>query len=90
MQKVHAIFSGRVQGVFFRANGQKKAVELGITGWIRNLPDGTVELKAEGSKEKIEELVGWCKNEQPFAQVADARIVWTKGEPEYNEFRIMK
>ncbi|MEA3558443.1 MAG: acylphosphatase [Candidatus Thermoplasmatota archaeon] len=84
------IFSGKVQGVFFRANGKRKADELDVTGWIRNTPDGTVEMKAEGSREAIEELVGWCKSKQPFAEVVDVEIVWTKGEPEYNEFRILR
>lgn len=90
MQKVHAIFHGKVQGVFFRANCQEKAVSLRISGWVRNRPDGTVEMKAEGYKEKLQEMVEWCRNSQPYARVDDIDLNWSTGEPEFNGFRILK
>ncbi|MCD6383946.1 MAG: acylphosphatase, partial [Thermoplasmata archaeon] len=45
--RAHVFFYGRVQGVFFRANCQRKAMELGVSGWVRNLPDGSVEAVME-------------------------------------------
>ncbi len=57
---VHLRIKGRVQGVFFRASTQQKALELGIKGWVRNRRDGSVEVMAEGEESKIEEFVKWC------------------------------
>lgn len=52
---------GRVQGVFFREETRRRAESLGIDGWIRNLPDGSVEAAFEGEAERVESMVGWCK-----------------------------
>lgn len=61
--------SGRVQGVSYRAYAQKQACALGLTGWVRNLRDGRVELLAEGPAEQIEALLTWCRQGPPFASV---------------------
>lgn len=55
----HAIVSGHVQGVYYRANTQRKALELNLTGWVQNLPNGTVEVVACGEKNKIDLLEKW-------------------------------
>jgi acylphosphatase len=86
--RAHAIFRGRVQGVFFRANAEKKAVELGLTGWVRNLPDGTVEAVFEGPRETIEKAIEWCKSSQPHAQVTGADVDWEEFEGKYSSFNI--
>ena len=57
---VHIIVHGRVQGVFFRASAQGRAVELSLVGWVRNLPDNTVEIHAEGDRENLELFIEWC------------------------------
>src|SRR3989304_3720452 len=57
--RVHLRIHGRVQGVFFRASTMDKARELGLTGWVRNNPDGSVELVAEGCGEGVEKIVEW-------------------------------
>lgn len=57
---VHLIIKGRVQGVWFRASTQEKAIELGIKGWVRNRRDGSVEVMAEGEEERLEKFVRWC------------------------------
>mgnify|MGYP006093903505 CR=1 FL=1 len=60
---------GRVQGVYFRASAQKKAKELGITGWVQNCFDGTVESHAEGPKKQLEDFITWCHQGPPAAYV---------------------
>jgi acylphosphatase len=61
---------GRVQGVFFRQSTADEARRLGgLTGWVRNLPDGDVEAVVEGPKEKVEALVAWCHRGPPAARV---------------------
>lgn len=60
--RTHAIISGRVQGVGFRYTAKRKADELGITGWIRNNEDGTVELDAEGDPDQVDQFIQALKN----------------------------
>lgn len=60
---------GVVQGVFFRANTQKQAAKLGLTGWVRNLPDGRVEVLAQGEASKLSELESWLWQGPEKAQV---------------------
>ncbi|GHE57130.1 acylphosphatase [Roseivirga thermotolerans] len=60
---------GKVQGVFYRASCQKKAQALGVTGWCRNLPNGDVEIHAEGSDQALNQFVDWCKNGPEQARV---------------------
>ncbi len=53
-KQVHILVSGRVQGVFFRSRSKEKAEELGVTGWVRNTPDGRVEIIAQAEQETLE------------------------------------
>ena len=68
--RTHAIISGTVQGVFFRASAQREARKLDLTGWVKNLPDGTVELEAQGESENVDRLLEWCWQGPPEAEVA--------------------
>lgn len=61
--------SGRVQGTLYRVTAQKKALELGITGFARNEADGSVYLEAEGEEEPLKKFVAWCRQGPPAAQV---------------------
>jgi acylphosphatase len=70
-----AVVSGRVQGVFFRASTRRRADELGVTGWVRNLPDGRVELAAEGPLEAVGALLDWAGNGPPQALVTSVDVV---------------
>lgn len=60
---------GRVQGVFFRADTRETAVALGVNGWVRNLPDGSVEAVFEGERARVEAAVDWCRHGPPGARV---------------------
>jgi len=74
MKCTHLIVSGRVQGVFFRDNTRRKAIELGLNGYAKNLPDGNVEVVAEGNEEKIKELVNYIKKGPGIASVTGVQI----------------
>lgn len=66
---IHCFISGKVQGVWFRANTKKRADELSLTGWVRNLADGRVEVFATGPKDKIEAFKSWLCRGPDLAQV---------------------
>jgi len=76
--KVRVLISGRVQGVFFRAHAKEKASELGLSGWVRNLDDGRIEAVFKGAKEKVEEMVRWCKKGPATAKVESIKRLKAK------------
>lgn len=80
--RVCVTVQGRVQGVAFRQHTRHRAVELGVTGWVKNLPDGAVEGLFEGSDAAVQSLVDWCRTGPPAARVdrLDLRIVECSGE----------
>ena len=71
---ISILVSGRVQGVFYRASAKTKADELGIKGFVQNLPDGQVYMEAEGSDEKLDLFKAWCSEGPPRAQVEQVEI----------------
>jgi len=70
-ERAHVYVSGQVQGVFFRDSTQEKAEQLGLTGWVKNLPDGRVEALFEGPSESVRGMIRWCKQGPPPATVED-------------------
>ena len=86
--RVHVVISGRVQGVWFRANTQKKAKALDLKGWVKNLPDGRVEAVFEGEKEKVNQIIQWCKSGPSFARVDDVQIHWETPMGDFSTFTI--
>jgi acylphosphatase len=68
------VASGQVQGVFFRDCTRREAVRLGVTGWVRNCPDGTVEAHVEGPPAAVAALVRWCREGPRHADVRDLRV----------------
>ena len=71
---VHVIISGRVQGVWFRANTKQKAEQLGLTGWVRNTSDGCVEAVFEGEERLIKEMIEWCNKGPSLAKVEKVEV----------------
>ena len=86
--RAHIFVSGRVHGVFFRAETQEKAQQLGITGWVRNLADGRVEAIFEGEKAKVEEMINCAKSGPPGAIVNHLDLVWEEYKAEFSNFEI--
>ena len=76
------LISGRVQGVFFRANTARVATGLGLDGWVRNLVDGRVEALVQGKQEVVQELIAWCHNGPRLARVDHLEIIATEVDPE--------
>ena len=74
IKAIHIIVHGQVQGVWFRAGTKAKAGELGILGWVKNRPEGTVEIHAEGEKSQLDNFIGWCRTGTPAANVTSLDI----------------
>jgi acylphosphatase len=75
MKRVKIVVRGDVQGVFYRHNAKKEAEKLGVKGWCRNEPDGSVYMIVEGADDKVERFVNWSKKGSPLATVTEADIV---------------
>ncbi len=88
MHRIHLIITGRVQGVFFRANTFDAAKKLKLTGWVRNLPSGGVEVIADGEKTQLEKLIEWCGHGPPMANVENVEVEWLAATGEFAEFGI--
>jgi acylphosphatase len=83
MKRVHVYISGRVQGVFFRAETQLTAKSFNLAGWVRNIADGRVEACFEGKDENIDKMLAWCHIGPPAARVEE---VLTEEEPYTGDF----
>jgi acylphosphatase len=80
--------SGRVQGVFFRQTTAQEANRIGVTGWVRNLPDGDVEAVVEGDREDVDRLIAWCHHGPPSARVDNVSVAWEPYSGEFSRFSI--
>jgi len=88
MKRIHLIIRGVVQGVFFRASAQRQAVSLKLAGFVRNMPDGSVEIIAEGKERKLIDFIDWCKIGPPSAKVDGMSTSWSEATGSYSDFRI--
>jgi len=79
---------GKVQRVFFRDSSQRKAKELNLSGWVRNEPDGTVQIVAEGYESGLKKLIEWCKNSPDHAKVDKVDVGWFNPINQFNDFLI--
>lgn len=89
MRTVQLIIKGKVQGVFYRASAKDVAREIGVTGWIKNMPDGSVEVLVSGSEERVAKFIEWCWKGPKSAEVNEVIINDSKEKP-LTEFRIIK
>lgn len=89
-KRVHLRIHGRVQGVFFRANTRDQANQLGLAGWVRNRPDGSVEAVAEGPEEKLRALVDWCHEGPRSADVEKVEVDWGVAEGNLKSFEVRR
>lgn len=89
MKTVRLTIKGKVQGVFFRATTKDIADDLGVNGWIKNLPDRNVEIRATATEEMLQQFIDWCKQGPPRA-IVDNVIVDELGLEEFIGFRIIR
>ncbi len=87
-KRLHVFFSGRVQGVFFRAFTREVALRHGVKGWVRNLPDGRVEAVLEGPRDAVYAVLEACKEGPPMARVEGVEIVEEVCQQEFDGFEI--
>jgi acylphosphatase len=86
--RVRVIVEGRVQGVFFRHHTQQMALRLGVSGWVKNRWDGTVEALFEGEREKVEQMIRWCHRGPSEALVKQVQVDWESYTGEFDDFSV--
>jgi acylphosphatase len=84
----HVYIEGKVQGVYFRDSTREQALKLGITGWVRNLPDGRVEAVFQGEEDKLKKMLEWCWQGSPMSRVDDVYVEDMAGKQEFSDFLI--
>lgn len=89
LTRVHLWISGRVQGVFFRATTSDEARTRGLTGWVRNAPDGRVEAEVQGPPDAVDQLIDECRTGPPMASVADVEVESIDVVPDESRFRVV-
>lgn len=89
-ERVQARVRGVVQGVGYRANTAARARELGLSGWVRNRADGSVELIAEGPRAQLDALIQWCWTGPRFARVDSIDDEWSAASGEFREFEVLR
>ncbi len=87
---LHVLVSGRVQGVGFRYALRAEAMRLGLTGWVRNRMDGSVEAFIEGRRDRLEQILAWCGEGPSWAQVTEVSHEWQDGEARHESFEIRR
>lgn len=88
MVRAHVIIAGRVQGVFFRLETLRAAERYGVSGWVRNKRDGTVEAVFEGDPTRVDSILEWCRQGSPAAVVNRVDLTWEEYTGEYPGFEI--
>lgn len=86
--RIHLFICGIVQGVFFRAHTRDIARKLNLTGWVKNLPDGRVEVVAEGPQSALQNLIDWCRKGPPGARVDNIEVNWEDYTGDFKGFEI--
>ena len=87
---LHIWVSGKVQGVYFRASTAKKAKKLDLSGWVKNLTDGRVEILAQGSEQSLDALLQWCDHGPMLAKVNEVKHEKLQVEQEHAPFEVLR
>ncbi len=87
-QALHVYISGLVQGVGFRHATYRHAGSLGLTGWVRNTPDGRVEAQVEGEREVLERMLEWCRQGPVLSRVDKVDSTWPEATGSFEGFEI--
>jgi acylphosphatase len=90
MPTLHARVEGRVQGVFFRDSTRREAQNLGLNGWVKNMPDGTVETVLQGEEKNLQRMKDWLKQGSPHSIVTEVSYTEVKEEINYSDFKIIR
>lgn len=90
MIRVHLIISGRVQGVGYRSSATRRANLLSLKGWIKNLPNRTVEAIVEGEEHAIDDFINWCYRGPTLAHVIEIKVEKTDATGEFPYFFVRK
>jgi acylphosphatase len=88
LKRIHLVVRGRVTGVYFRASAVREAKRLGLTGWVKNKPDGSVELVAEGEEDQVKDLLAWAQHGPATARVDRVDTRWRSYTGEFASFVI--
>lgn len=86
MKEALLLVSGRVQGVFFRANAKEEAERLELKGYAKNLDNGSVEILVQGKEDRIGQFIKWCEEGPKSATVTNIKIAWQEPGDFYNKF----
>jgi len=87
-KRIHLMIRGRVQGVYFRQSSVREARRLGLTGWVKNRPDGSVEVVAEGEEDQVKDFLGWAQHGPSTARVDKVDTRWRSYTGEFASFEI--
>jgi acylphosphatase len=86
--RAHVVISGRVQGVFFRMETLEEARKTGVSGWVKNKQEGTVEAVFEGEKALVDSVIQWCRQGPPVSRVDNVDIEWEPYTGKFTGFSI--
>ncbi|MBT0160715.1 acylphosphatase [Candidatus Bathyarchaeota archaeon A05DMB-2] len=86
--RAHVFVNGRVQGVFFRSQTQRRAESVDVKGWVSNLPDGRVEAVFEGEEEAVNAMIKFCEQGPRGAYVTNVDVKWEEFTGEFRDFKI--
>ena len=89
MRRARVRIRGRVQGVFFRAEARARAESLGLTGWVRNARDGSVEALFEGDDERVDSMLDWCRRGPGGARVDEVEVSGEEPRGDVSGFRVL-
>jgi acylphosphatase len=89
VKRVRVRIHGRVQGVFFRVETRARAESLGLAGWVRNTPDGSVEALFEGDPDRVDSMVEWCRRGPSGGRVDEVEVLEEQAGPPERGFRVL-